>query len=447
MTRTPKLDLPLIAPAQAQKHITHNEALKALDSILHVSVSSRSLLEPPTDPENAASYLLPAGSQGLWQNQDGKLAVVESGHWSFFTPKSGWVIWVEDEAQALISDGSLWHGLVNEGRDTFSPIMGVNTMADETNRLSVKSDAVLLSHDDATPGSGDMRLILNKAVANDTASIVYQSNWSGRAECGLSGDDRLQIKVSTDGADWKTALSVDPISGVVDMPHTRSFEPPMNLLKDSGRFCGSPDPQSVSAPNFGAPSYLAPYNGAMFEPGPAFIHNNTTYGGSVGELDAKVDGFISRMKSASTRRYGVEFYILKVTAGIGTVGALVSGDTNYYLSLTNLSVPIPPRLSVNYHILVESGAVAIGRSGDRYIDGTLSEDLAVSITSSNGWTQITQLIDSPPETFNGYQPNLMRVYGSPGSVFYLAAPVIMPGHIETKPGLLHGIVPSLDAWR
>ena len=33
--------LPLIQPAQAQKHVTHNEALKILDLIVQMSVASR----------------------------------------------------------------------------------------------------------------------------------------------------------------------------------------------------------------------------------------------------------------------------------------------------------------------------------------------------------------------------------------------------------------------
>lgn len=447
MSHTAKLDLPFIMPAQAQKHITHNEALQRLDSIVQISVASRNITQPPVEPEIGSCHFLPVGSLGAWENQDGKLTAFNEGIWSFITPKTGWIIWVEDEAQAFVFDGALWQSLLSAGRNIFSTALGVNTTADNTNRFSVKSDSVLLSHDDITPGSGDVRLTINKALSSQTASLIYQSDWSGRAECGLTGDDRFQIKVSPDGENWKTALSIDPANGDVELPQTPLFEPSINLLKDSGRFCGSPDPQSVSAPNFQVPNYIGPYNGSAFEAGPAFIHNNTTYGGTAGTLDPKIDSFISQIKTAQTRRYGVEFYLMKVTAGSGTGGTLLADGTSHYLSLTNLTVPIPPLLSVNFHIVVESGSVAIGRSGDRYVDGVLSSELAVPLSSASGWKQITQLIQSAPETFNGYQPNLLRVYTTPGTVFYLAAPVIMPGHIQTKPGLIHGIIPSLDAWR
>lgn len=63
-----------------------------------------------------------------------------------------------------------------------SPLLGVTTTADATNRLAVKSDATLFTHDDATPGTGDMRQVLNKAAAGNTVSQLYQTGFSGRAE-------------------------------------------------------------------------------------------------------------------------------------------------------------------------------------------------------------------------------------------------------------------------
>ena len=46
---SPNLSLPYLAPAQAQKHVTHNEALGLLDAVVQLAVQSRSQTEPPTD--------------------------------------------------------------------------------------------------------------------------------------------------------------------------------------------------------------------------------------------------------------------------------------------------------------------------------------------------------------------------------------------------------------
>lgn len=43
MSNTPNLGLPYILPSQAQKHVTHNEAIKALDALIHLSVLNQYL--------------------------------------------------------------------------------------------------------------------------------------------------------------------------------------------------------------------------------------------------------------------------------------------------------------------------------------------------------------------------------------------------------------------
>jgi len=59
---------------------------------------------------------------------------------------------------------------------------------------------------------------VNKATPGDTASLLLQSGWSGRAEIGLAGSDDLAVKVSADGSLFRTGLSVAAASGVVTAP-------------------------------------------------------------------------------------------------------------------------------------------------------------------------------------------------------------------------------------
>ncbi|MEP1766937.1 MAG: hypothetical protein ABJJ53_09925 [Sulfitobacter sp.] len=82
------------------------------------------------------------------------------------------------------------------------------------NRLSVSAAATLLNHE----GAGH-QLKLNKAVAADTVSLLYQTAFSGRAEMGLAGDDAFAIKVSADGATWHEALRADPATGSLQIDH------------------------------------------------------------------------------------------------------------------------------------------------------------------------------------------------------------------------------------
>lgn len=56
--QTPNLSLPFIMPSQAQKHVTHSEAIRQLDALVQMVAESRTLTEPPASSENGAIYLV-----------------------------------------------------------------------------------------------------------------------------------------------------------------------------------------------------------------------------------------------------------------------------------------------------------------------------------------------------------------------------------------------------
>jgi len=210
MALSTHLKLPLIAPAQALKHITHNEAIAALDGLVQLAVLDRDQTEPPEDPETGDRHIVASPAGGAWTGHAGEVARFDGAIWVFHQPAPGWLAYVLAEERLLVWTGTGWEPAV--GR---LGLLGINTEADGTNRLAVKSDAVLLSHDDVTPGSGDVRVVLNKAAAGGTASLMFQTGWGGRAEFGTAGDDKLHLKLSADGATWTEALVADPASGFV----------------------------------------------------------------------------------------------------------------------------------------------------------------------------------------------------------------------------------------
>jgi hypothetical protein len=222
---TPHLELPLLAAAQAQKHVTHNEALIRLDAIVQLSVLTRTLASPPESPADGDRHVVAAAATGTWAGRSGYVAVRIDGGWDFVEPHPGWIAWVEAEAKLIVyaGDTSGWtdfSGVFAAG----VPRLGVNTGADAVNRLAVKADAALLSHDDVTPGSGDMRVTVNKAAAGRDAGFVFQDNWSSRALFGLLGSDDFALKVSPDGASFITALSVSRATGRVSLGQDLTIE-------------------------------------------------------------------------------------------------------------------------------------------------------------------------------------------------------------------------------
>jgi hypothetical protein len=105
---TPNLLLPFIQAAQAQKHITHNEALRLLDGLTQISVLDRGLTAPPGSPAEGARYIVASGATGLWAGWDGDVAFYAGSAWLRLPARTGWVVWVQDEARVVVRIGSVW---------------------------------------------------------------------------------------------------------------------------------------------------------------------------------------------------------------------------------------------------------------------------------------------------------------------------------------------------
>ena len=84
MADTPKLGLPLIAASQAQKHVTMNESLYALDALMQTTVLDKDLSAPPGSPNDGDAYLVDSGASGTWVGQSGNVAAFYNGLWTFF---------------------------------------------------------------------------------------------------------------------------------------------------------------------------------------------------------------------------------------------------------------------------------------------------------------------------------------------------------------------------
>lgn len=212
---SPALSLPYLLPSQAQKHVTHNEALARLDALVQLAVESRTETAPPAAPASGARYLVAEGATGAWAGQALAIAVWTGGLWEFTAPLPGWVAYVRDEALQAVFTGADWADVVPDLKNLDG--LGVNADYDPVNRISVSSEATLLSH----AGAGH-QLKINKATTPDTASVLFQSNWSGRAEFGLTGGDNFAVKVSPDGSAWTQALSFAAGTGITSARGLRS---------------------------------------------------------------------------------------------------------------------------------------------------------------------------------------------------------------------------------
>jgi hypothetical protein len=62
--QTTNLSLPFLQAAQAQKHVTHDEALLTLDALVQYTAVSATTSTQPGSPADGALYILPPGKTG-----------------------------------------------------------------------------------------------------------------------------------------------------------------------------------------------------------------------------------------------------------------------------------------------------------------------------------------------------------------------------------------------
>ncbi len=108
MDETLQLALPLVQPAQAQKHVTVNEALVRLDGLTHLTLQSVDTGTPPGSAQDGETYGVPLGATGDWAGHAGEVAIWSNGGWVYVQPRTGWRGWILDHHAAALFDGADW---------------------------------------------------------------------------------------------------------------------------------------------------------------------------------------------------------------------------------------------------------------------------------------------------------------------------------------------------
>lgn len=104
---TMRLEMPLLQPAQAQKHVTVNEALMRLDGLVNLVLQSVTRIEPAQVVEGQC-WAVPEGAEGVWAGQGGRIAVASNGGWIFAPARAGMRGFVVDQGVQAVHDGTAW---------------------------------------------------------------------------------------------------------------------------------------------------------------------------------------------------------------------------------------------------------------------------------------------------------------------------------------------------
>lgn len=238
---TPRLGLPYVVAAQAQKHIPINESLARLDGLVQLAVESRSVTTQPASPAAGGVWILPAGATGpAWAGQSaGTLMRFEAGAWEPLAPAEGVLAWVKDENQMVAFDGAAWTPL----SATFRSLTAAATPNLANTRLEILEQELTLSGaSTATSIVIPNRAIVLAVSTRTTAAITGATAYN----CGVSGE------ASKFGGSLGVAKNSSNI-GVVG-PTAYYADTPVVLTAIGGSFVGGKVRVAIHVMRFDAPA-------------------------------------------------------------------------------------------------------------------------------------------------------------------------------------------------
>lgn len=206
MSETQDLGLPLLAGAQAQKHITVNEALARLDGLTRLRLTSRVVTDPPVDPAEGAVWAVPAGATGDWAAAVGRLAIASNGGWVFADPKAGWQGWDVAAQTAVLHDGADWVVVGAQASSGAATVRDVRVMD-----VALSGGSVVMSTD-VIPS--------HAAVLGVTARVIVPITGTLSAfRVGVSGaNDRYGSGLGLALNSWGNGITGQPVTYYSDTP-------------------------------------------------------------------------------------------------------------------------------------------------------------------------------------------------------------------------------------
>ncbi len=105
---TPRLALPLLAAGQAQKEVTHNEALALVDLAVAPLVEAVGLDSAPPSPSVGQQWIVGSGPSGAWLGQAGSVAGWTAAGWRFVQLPVGAIVTVRADLQRWRRAASGW---------------------------------------------------------------------------------------------------------------------------------------------------------------------------------------------------------------------------------------------------------------------------------------------------------------------------------------------------
>lgn len=194
MSTSPHLGLAYLVASQAQKEITHNDALNDLDCLVQPTVLDRSLSVPPASPSDGAAYIVGPSPTGAWSDKANQIAIYFAG-WRFKEAENGWQVYVQDENRLIVFNGTTWQPLVaayEEASLTWNPGTLANGSGSTSSALSVAGAVFGDFAHVAAPY--DLQGLLATAYVSAAGSVkIRLQNQTGASVSLVSGSWKVRV--------------------------------------------------------------------------------------------------------------------------------------------------------------------------------------------------------------------------------------------------------------
>lgn len=103
-----RLSLPLLNAGQAQKEVTHNEALTLLDLLTQAVVVAVGVNVPPEAPVAGQCWIVGTAPEGAWSGYAQALAGWGESGWRFCAPVAGMRVWSDADGANVRFEDNRW---------------------------------------------------------------------------------------------------------------------------------------------------------------------------------------------------------------------------------------------------------------------------------------------------------------------------------------------------
>ena len=169
------------APHEDGWDVADRANLRRLDALLYLTVKDKDLATPPGSPADGDRYIVGPVPTGAWATHAGVVTVWNAstvgGHvaaWDFYIPKLGWRVWVEDEGDSYVYNGSWLPSFIAE-RSAWSERSFDMAKVVTSNAITGYQRLPTATWTDSIDGGTTWRSVLAVAAANKSHSINLEA--------------------------------------------------------------------------------------------------------------------------------------------------------------------------------------------------------------------------------------------------------------------------------